>query len=145
MNYPAASLPDGAFVPILQSYLELCEEAHDLMVQENRALNHTATYPASEFHHRRKNLLPGLEKAHILLQELRKAWQNVRPEIRAGLTEMRTLLQKVQGLLTRILFLDRENQQALLRRGLVPAQHLPPAASQQPHFVVRLYQRHQAD
>jgi hypothetical protein len=38
--------------------------------------------------------------------------------------------------------LDRENQQAMLRRGLVPVRHLPPAAAQRPHFVAGLYQRH---
>jgi hypothetical protein len=31
-----------------------------------------------------------------------------------------------------------------LRRGLVPAAHLPPVASQQPHFVANLYRRHTA-
>jgi hypothetical protein len=44
----------------------------------------------------------------------------------------------------KILLLDRENQQAMLRRGLVPARHLPPPAAQRPHFVAGLYQRHAA-
>jgi len=37
--------------------------------------------------------------------------------------------------------LDRENQQAMLRRGLVPTRHLPAAAVQQPNYVASLYQR----
>jgi hypothetical protein len=48
-------------------------------------------------------------------------------------------------MLMKIVLLDRDNQQALLRRGLVPPRHLPRAAGQQPHFVAGLYQRHRAD
>jgi len=41
-----------------------------------------------------------------------------------------------------VLLLDRENQQALLRRGLLPARHLPAAAVQRPHCVADAYRRH---
>jgi hypothetical protein len=54
------------------------------------------------------------------------------------------LFQEIQNLLPRILLLDRENQQEMLRRGALPATQLPPAASRQPNFVAGLYQRHAA-
>jgi hypothetical protein len=38
--------------------------------------------------------------------------------------------------------LDRENEEALLRRGLLPARALPSPEQSQPHFVARTYQRH---
>jgi hypothetical protein len=38
--------------------------------------------------------------------------------------------------------LDRENEQLLLRRGLIPPKHLPPVQRQRPHYVAGLYQRH---
>jgi len=41
----------------------------------------------------------------------------------------------------RIIVLDRENEQALLRKSLVPPRHLPPANRQRPHFVADLYRR----
>jgi hypothetical protein len=41
----------------------------------------------------------------------------------------------------RILMLDRENEQALLRRGLLGPRHLPSHNAQRPHFVAGLYQR----
>jgi hypothetical protein len=41
----------------------------------------------------------------------------------------------------KILVLDRENEQTLLRRGLIPAQHLPPAQRQRAHYVSDLYKR----
>jgi hypothetical protein len=31
-----------------------------------------------------------------------------------------------------------------LRRGLVPVRHIPPPASQKPHFVANMYQRNSA-
>jgi len=37
--------------------------------------------------------------------------------------------------------LDRENEQALLRRSLVPARQLPSVNRQRPHFVADLYRR----
>jgi hypothetical protein len=54
------------------------------------------------------------------------------------------LLREVQNLLPRLLMLDRENQQEMLRRGVIPATQLPPAASQRPNFVANLYRRHAA-
>jgi hypothetical protein len=58
--------------------------------------------------------------------------------------EIDELFRDIQSLLPRLLLLDRENQQEMLRRGLIPALQLPPAASQQPNFVARLYRRHAA-
>jgi hypothetical protein len=45
-------------------------------------------------------------------------------------------------LLMKVLLLDRDNQQALLRHGLVPARQLPSSAVQQPHCVADAYRRH---
>jgi len=38
--------------------------------------------------------------------------------------------------------LDRENQQALLRRGLVPARHINACSAPPSNFVATLYRRH---
>jgi hypothetical protein len=40
--------------------------------------------------------------------------------------------------------LDRENQQALLRRGLVPARHVTACAAPPSNYVASLYRRHAA-
>jgi hypothetical protein len=42
----------------------------------------------------------------------------------------------------RVLVLDRENEQHLLRRGLLSPRALPAVEPFQPGFVARLYQRH---
>ena len=58
--------------------------------------------------------------------------------------EVKNLFRDIQNLLPRLLLLDRENQQEMLRRGLLPATQLPPVASQRPNFVANLYRRHAA-
>jgi hypothetical protein len=87
-------------------------------------------------------LLPDLETALINLRCKRLVWQLTGESERARCEEVQPFFQAIQGILMRILLLDRKNQQALLRRGLVPAKHLPPVAAQRPHFVANIYQRH---
>lgn len=66
------------------------------------------------------------------------------PSVRQGHPEIAELLRENQNLIMKILVLDRENEQALLRKGLVPLRHVPPANRQRPHFVSNLYQRNSA-
>jgi hypothetical protein len=70
------------------------------------------------------------------------AWQKISPAERDRCGEIKNLFQEIQNLLPRILMLDRENQQEMLRRGLIPPAQLPPPAAQQPNFVAGLYRRH---
>ncbi len=126
----------------LRTHLALCEETMSLAVYENRALSSPANYQSSEFSQLRKNLLPRLEQSLICLRKWRQRWQKTSAAERSGCSEVKSLFQAVQDLLTKVLLLDRENQQALLRQGLLPARHLPASAAQQSHCVVDLYRRH---
>jgi len=90
----------------------------------------------------RTSLLPRLESALVLLRNWREIWLRVCPTERACCSEAKELFQSVQRLLMKLLLLDRENQQALLQRGLVPPCHLATAAVQQPNFVANVYKRH---
>jgi len=121
----------------LQAFRMICEEVLALVTHEARALLDRNDYAPSEFSQKRKCLLPELESALIKLRNQR---QNRRQTFQSE--EVKSLFQTIQSLLMKILLLDRENQQALLRRGLVPAKHLPPVAAQQPHFVAGLYRQH---
>ena len=80
----------------------------------------------------------------VSIKDWRKVWQQKSQSERTQHPEVKTLLEVLQQMIVRILQLDRENQQALLRAGLLPARHLPAAAAQQPGFVSRLYSRHTA-
>ncbi len=126
----------------LHSHLALCQDIMALTTRENQALAGSDAYEPFNFYQRRKDLLPRLEESLMSLSALRKRSQPGSPGARGGCPEMKSLSHAVQALLTRILLLDRENQQALLRRGLVPARHLPAAAVQRPHCVTDAYRRH---
>jgi hypothetical protein len=126
----------------LRAFLSLCEEALALATSENQVFTAGPEYQPSAFLPRRKSLLASLDQAVVSLKNIRRVWQQTDPAERDRCGEVKALFQAVQGTLMKVLLLDRENQQAMLRRGLVPVQHLPAAAAQRPHFVTSLYQKH---
>ena len=126
----------------LREYLVICDEALTLTTRENQALASSTEYKPFEFFQLRRGLLPRLENALVQLRKWREIWLHVPPAERAGCSEVKELFQSVQGLLMKLLLLDRENQQALLRRGLVPPRHQGSAGTQQPNFVANVYKRH---
>jgi hypothetical protein len=128
----------------LRAHLDLCHECLALFTMENRGLRSPQPWQPGEFSEHRKRLLPRLESVLIKLRGSREYWQKLTHAERERCGEINNLFQEIQNLLPRILMLDRENQQEMLRRGVLPATQLPPAASQQPNFVAGLYQRHAA-
>ena len=44
----------------------------------------------------------------------------------------------------KVITMDRENEQQLLKRGLVPPDKVPSANRQRPHYVVDLYRKNVA-
>lgn len=127
----------------LREHLALAEEILAIVARESEALRAEGEFPAFEFHRQRKNLLARLDRSLNALRAHRIRWQQWTPEERAGHPEVGALLRSNQELIMKIVVRDRENEQALLRRGLVPPRHLPPVQRQQPHYVADLYRRHQ--
>jgi hypothetical protein len=142
MTSPA--LPDVLQNPAdpLRRHLALCEEVLALTGREHQALVAPDDYRPFEFYQGRKALLSRLDDALNSLRMWRQAWQQLDPAERGRTPEVKHLLQAVQNVLVKILVLDRENQQALLRRGLVPARQMPAFAAQPPHYAARVYRRH---
>ncbi len=126
----------------LRSYLTLCDDVLSLASRESQALSAATEYQPFEFYQGRKALLSRLDQSLNLLRIWRQAWQRLDPRERAQYSDVKALLQTAQDALVKILLLDRENQQALLRRGLLPAQHVSAFASQPPHYAAQLYRRH---
>jgi hypothetical protein len=142
----ASQLADTAvnpadFVRDLRSHLALCQELLSAVERENQALRSAATFNPAEFHEFRKSLLPRLEQSYKRLKEVRLAWKQLSPAERRRNTEVVALFRQNQDLIMKIVLLDRENEQALLRRGLVPTTQLPSVNRQRPHFVAELYRR----
>jgi hypothetical protein len=120
----------------------VCDEAMSLERAENQALSGTDEYKPFEFYQSRKTLLLKLEQSLNLLRIGRRAWHRLEPVERARYRDVKELLEGLQNSLVKILLLDRENQQALLRRGLLPARQVPAFAGSQPHYAAQLYRRH---
>lgn len=128
----------------LQTYLDLCREFLALFTEENQALRRPQECSLAGFSEERKRLLPRLESGLIKVRSFRQGWERMPASQRESCGEIMNLFRDIQNLVPRLLLLDRENQQEMLRRGLIPATQLPPAASQRPNFVANLYRRHAA-
>ena len=77
-----------------------------------------------------------------MLVQKRAVWQRPGTEELARNPQLARLHQTALDTIMRVLVFDRENEQQLLRRGLLPARSLPPAEQSRPHYVAGLYQRH---
>jgi hypothetical protein len=127
----------------LRAHLALCHELLDFERRENQALRETEPAAfAFEFDLFRKALLNRLDESLARLKKHRAAWQRLGPAERLRHRDIGTLLQQNQDAIMKVVVLDRENEQARLRRSLIPPNQLPAANRQRPHFVAQLYRRH---
>jgi hypothetical protein len=125
----------------LRAHEALCRELLAVVEQENTGLRQAESNATFQFYRTRKNLLPRLDDSLQRLRRHRQTWQRLSLEERAQQSDIGSLLRLNQALTMKILVLDRENGQALLRKGLVPPAHLPPANRQRPNYVASLYAR----
>jgi hypothetical protein len=137
---PAGFIPD--LLRDLRLFAAVGEEALALAAREHQALAGVANYEPFEFCRLRKDLLTRLEPLIIGIRHWCQLWQQISPLERAGCSNVIDVIQMLQNLLVKILQLDRGNQQALLRRGLVPARHVTSCAAPPSNYVANLYRRH---
>ena len=135
------------FAPILadlRAHQTVCRELLGLAERESQALRQGQAAVLDEVHRSRKPLLPRLSESLEKVRQHRLQWQRLTVAERAVQPEIGFLVRQAQDLILRVLLLDRENEQGLLRRGLIPAREIPAAQQQRPHFVAGLYRRHSA-
>ncbi|MGA2555004.1 MAG: hypothetical protein ABSG04_01855 [Verrucomicrobiota bacterium] len=125
----------------LNSHLALCRELLAIAEGEAQALRRADQPSLFEFCQLKKNLLPRLNQTLDSLRKHRVQWQSLSSDERARHPEVGPLLRKNQDLAMKFILLDRENEQGLLRRGLIPPRQLPSVHRQRPHFVAELYRR----
>lgn len=125
----------------LLAHHALCLEMLSLVERESAALRLGDEAKRFEFYAARKSLLPRLDESVARIKHQRLDWQRLPAADRARQPEVTGLLRQNQDLIMKILVLDRENEQQLLRRGLVPPKHLPSPERQRPHFVANLYRK----
>ncbi|HVY70053.1 MAG TPA: hypothetical protein VHH73_08995 [Verrucomicrobiae bacterium] len=125
----------------LRANAELYRDLLRVVEAEGQALRREDDFNAYQFCQERKRLLPRLNQSLEKLREYRVGWQRLSAAERSAHAEIGSWLRLCQELIMKILVLDRENEQGLLRRGLLPAKAVPSANRQRPHFVADLYRR----
>ena len=113
-----------------------------LAQEEAAALQHAEPFPAARGEATRKDLLLRLETSSRLVASQRTRWCEQNGPGCETPPELADLVRTTLDTIMRVLVIERENEENLLRRGLVPARSLPRAEQSQPSFVARTYQRH---
>ena len=121
----------------LQNHLSLCDEVHQLALEENRFLKQHQRPPDAALLDRKRGLLARLDESLSALKTNAAA-----PTSRPDATRKETI-EKARAKILQILHLDRENEQLLLRFSLgarpsAPVAPTAPPASQ----IQRIYDRH---
>lgn len=121
----------------LQQHQELCNEIHQLALEENRFLQQHRRAPDAALLEKKKSLLARLEET---LAALRAA-----PRQGAEGPAFRQALEKTRARILQILQLDKENEQLLLRFSLAGAATAAPVGAPpppSPSLLQKIYQRH---
>jgi flagellar biosynthesis/type III secretory pathway chaperone len=126
----------------LRAHQTVCRELLTLAERESQALRQGQAAVLHQVHQSRKPLLPRLSASLEKIRHHRAHWQGLTPAERSAHPEISYLVRQAQDLIMRVILLDRENEQGLLRRGLIPPREIPAAQQQRPHFVAGLYRRH---
>jgi hypothetical protein len=127
---------------VIQDHLGVCCKLLALAQKEAQALNSAESFPTATIQEERRALLNRLESALHSLSERRLLWQQLGTARQAHKAQLNQLIQTALDTIMRVLVLDRENEQSLLRRGLLPVRSLPPVEQSRPHCVARLHQHH---
>lgn len=126
----------------LRAHQALSRELLTLAEQESHALRHQEKDRLRDVSEARRQLLPTLNQSVSTLRTHRQRWQQLPATEKAAQPEVGFLIRQTQDLIMRAILLERENEQGLLRQGLIPARDLP-AASPAPkaHWAANLYRR----
>ncbi len=119
----------------LQQHQELCNELHQLALEENSFLQQHRRTPDAALLERKKGLLARLDETLAALRAV--------PRNSADSATFRTALDKTRARILQILQLDKENEQLLLRFSLANAGGVAPAAATpNASMLQKIYQRH---
>lgn len=119
----------------LQQHQDLCNELHQLALEENSFLQQHRRTPDTALLERKKGLLARLDETLAALRAV--------PRSSADSANFRAALDKTRARILQILQLDKENEQLLLRFSLANAGGVAPAPTAPSASVLqKIYQRH---
>jgi hypothetical protein len=139
MSWQPLSEPLETLTDELQEYLRVCDEVHSIVRRENQCLKSAEPQNIYQFQQSRKDLLQRLTTTQVRLSAHKTSWLRVPPSARAKHPQVGILIRQTLDLIMKTIVLDRENEQLLLRHRMIPANRLPSANRQNPHFVAQLY------
>ena len=131
--------PLESLVDELRQYFSVCEEINQVVRRENQCLKSPNPNSVNQFQQSRKELLERLSGAQMRLSVFKSSWLRIPSATRAKRPDIGNLIRRTMDLIMKTIVLDRENEQLLLRQGMVPPKHLPSVNRQNPHFVAKLY------
>jgi flagellar biosynthesis/type III secretory pathway chaperone len=123
----------------LQSHIELCGEILAVVQQEHQQLKTNQVEDVTQLQEARQGMLERLTSVQAEIVHHKDSWMTLTEVQKQSMPEIGQRLQHCTDLIMKIVSLDRENEQLMLRNKLVPPSHLPPAERQNPNLVAKLY------
>lgn len=124
----------------LREHLQICDELHQLALEENRFLKQHQRAPDQPLLERHQDLVTRLESG---LAALRSGAASAVPADRDDRAARAAVIEQTRGRLLQILHLLRENEQLVLRHSLGPARPAPvPSAPPPVSRIQKLYDQH---
>ena len=147
MSFPPETLHPGtggglpALEQELRAHLNLCGELLAVVQREHQQLKTGHVDDLNALLQAREGMLDRLTRAQETLFAHKETWMALNPAQRAEHPSIAALIRQDLDLIMKIVSLDRENEQLLLRHKLVPANHLPPAQRQNPNLIAQMYKK----
>ena len=123
----------------LQSHITLCGEILVIIQLEHQKLKTSAVDDLTALQADRQGMLEALNAAQEGILSHKEAWTRLQPAERQQRPDIANLLKQCTDLIMKIVALDRENEQLMLRNKLVPPGHLPSSQRQNPNLVAKIY------
>jgi len=118
---------------VIDRHLQLCDDILNVLSEENRMLRRQPAVVEDSLLDEKRNLLPALDASLAAL----KAFHEQTPELLPAVKEK---LKSAQNKIMRILLLDRENEQLLLKSILPKVQKITPKRSLE--SIKGIYEKH---
>ncbi|MET0262656.1 MAG: hypothetical protein ABW223_07145 [Rariglobus sp.] len=124
----------------LRDHLQICDELHQLALEENRFLKQHQRIPDAALLQRHQALVDRLDASLAALRSGNAAHVPADPDARAARA---AILEQARARLLQILHLQRENEQLVLRHSLGPARVTAAAVTPPPvSRLQKLYEQH---
>ena len=128
-----------ALAHALQAHIDLCGEVLATVQQEHQSLKTNQVEDLTQLQNSRQEMLERLTTAQAGISAHKDAWGALNKAQKQTMPEIGQRLKQCTDLIMKIVSLDRENEQLMLRNKLVPPGHLPPAERQNPNLVAKIY------